>query len=122
MEKSAKFENEETLGFDIDFEAVFGCNMVEHVRRFKELEAQRVKENTSQEPIPTGWRSKTASHYWVEKFDCDGHSGGLMVLQWNPTAKRWSISGNVGTGNYVDTKGWKIIQYCPLPGEKNETD
>ena len=58
---------------------------------------------------------KSGDHHWLEKFDSDGHSGGLIVLQWNPVAKRWSFSGQLGTGNYVDTTGWKYVAIAPMP-------
>lgn len=67
------------------------------------------------EPIPPN--TKTAEHHWLEVFDSDGHSFGLVVLQWNPGAKRWSHSGDIGTGIYVNTYGWKYIAKCPMPEE-----
>lgn len=69
----------------------------------------------SLEPVPPNPRS--GDHHWLEKIDMDGHSGGLIVLQWNPGAKRWSTSGNLGTGIYVETAGWKYVELCPLPSE-----
>lgn len=68
-------------------------------------------------PVPPNLKS--GDHHWLEKYDSDGHSGGLVVLQWNPGAKLWSHSGNMGTGIYVDVQGWKYITLCPLPVEMN---
>jgi hypothetical protein len=67
------------------------------------------------QPFPPGHHIRLADHHWLERCDCDGHSFGLVVLQWNPGAKRWSHSGYVGTGFYVDTTYWKYIAICPLP-------
>lgn len=73
--------------------------------------------NTPQidEPVPPPKHIRGAEHHWLEKKDCDGHSAGFIVLQWNPFAKRWSHSGCVGTGGYIDTKYWIYKGYCPIP-------
>lgn len=67
------------------------------------------------EPVPPMNHIRGAEHHWLEKIDCDGHSSGFIVLQWNPSAKRWSHSGCVGTGGYIDTKYWVYKGYCPIP-------
>ena len=58
---------------------------------------------------------KRAEHHWLEVLDSDGHSFGLIVLQWNPGAQRWSHSGMVGTGIYVDTSYYRYVAQCPMP-------
>lgn len=65
--------------------------------------------------IPPGHHVRGAGHHWLEILDCDGHSFGICVLQWNPGARKWSHSGNVGTGMYVDTRYWRYVAECPLP-------
>lgn len=74
------------------------------------------------EPQPVGFRARLAGHHWVQEIDFDGHVGGTIVLQWNPSVKRWSHSGNVGTGGYVEIPGWKYIGICPMPGEFPDRD
>lgn len=64
-------------------------------------------------PVPP--QPKDAGHHWLEDFDCDGHSFGMVVAQWNPGARRWSHSGNVATGMYLDTRHWKYVAPCPMP-------
>lgn len=71
--------------------------------------------NHTNHPVPPIWHAKTADHHWLEIVDSDGHSTGLVVLQWNPQAKKWSHSGNVGTGIYVDCCGWRYHSICPIP-------
>jgi len=68
------------------------------------------------EPSPPTYQVKMAGHHWLEHMDMDGHSFGVVVLQWNPGAKRWSHSGNVGTGIYVDTHHWRYVGPCSIPG------
>jgi len=65
--------------------------------------------------LPPLHHSKLALHHWLDAFDCDGRYEGRIVLQWNPGALRWSHSGNVGTGHYVDTKYWKYVGLCVMP-------
>jgi hypothetical protein len=72
------------------------------------------------EPAPPGWKAKYAEHHWLEHIDIDGHGRGVVCLQWNPGAKRWSHSGQVGTGMYVDTLGWRYVAECPLPPPQEE--
>jgi len=74
-----------------------------------------MKELNKTEPIPPMTYLKRADHHWLEKIDYDGSPCGLIVLQWNPIARRWSHSDHVGTGLYVNTVGWKYIAHCPLP-------
>lgn len=68
------------------------------------------------EPIPPKWHARTAEHHWLLNTDMDGHTFGLVVLQWCPSARRWTHSGNVGTGMYVPTKYWVYKGLCPIPG------
>jgi hypothetical protein len=58
---------------------------------------------------------KAADHHWLEVFDMDGHSFGLVVAQWNPGARRWSHSGLVATGMYLETRHWRYVAPCPMP-------
>lgn len=44
---------------------------------------------------------KSAGHHWLEVLDSDGHRFGAVVAQWNPGARRWSSSGDVGIGLYL---------------------
>lgn len=64
-------------------------------------------------PVPPN--PKVADHHWLEEMDGDGHSFGLLVAQWNPGAKRWSHSGNVGSGVYLYTQHWRYVAPCPWP-------
>ena len=68
-------------------------------------------------PQPLGHHVRLAGHHWLERLDIDGHSFGLVCLQWNPCAKKWSHSGNVGTNLYVETQGWRYVERCPMPDE-----
>lgn len=67
------------------------------------------------EPVPPNKYIKGGYHHWLEKYDCDGHFFGLIVLQWNPGAKRWSHSGNLGTEWYINTENWKYHSVCLMP-------
>lgn len=58
---------------------------------------------------------KAAEHHWLEVFDSDGHSFGLVVAQWNPGAQKWSHSGYVGSGLYLDTRYWRYVAPCQMP-------
>jgi hypothetical protein len=64
-------------------------------------------------PIPP--HPKAANHHWLQQVDFDGNLGETVVLQWNPGAQRWSHSGNVGTGIYINTEGWRYVAPCPMP-------
>jgi hypothetical protein len=65
------------------------------------------------EPVPPN--PKAAAHAWLEVRDCDGHSFGLVVAQWNPGARRWSHSGYVGSGCYLDTTYWRYAAPLAMP-------
>ena len=67
------------------------------------------------EPEPPLNSIRRAGHHWLDVRDYDGHSFGLIALQWNPSAKRWSRSGEVATGRYVSTEGYVYVAECPLP-------
>jgi hypothetical protein len=69
------------------------------------------------EPIPPGVYIEEAGHHWLEEIDYDGRRFRVVVLQWNPGAKRWSHSGEVATGNYINTEGWNYLTPCPRPKE-----
>lgn len=58
---------------------------------------------------------RLAGHHWLDCYDIDGHFHQRVVLQWNPSAKRWSHSGDVGTGIYVNTQYWRYVAPCPIP-------
>lgn len=66
-------------------------------------------------PEPKPPHPKSADHHWLQIRDFDGHDMGTVVLQWNPCAQRWSHSGDVGTGYYINTNGWVYIAPCPMP-------
>lgn len=69
----------------------------------------------SNSPIPPKRYLKTAEHHWLEVKDSDGHSFGLVVVQWNPGAQKWSHSGYVGANMYLETANWVYHSYCPMP-------
>lgn len=71
--------------------------------------------DSEKEPVPPVNHIKTAGHHWLDQIDFDGRFHQRVVLQWNPVAKRWSHSGQVGTGLYIDTKRWKYIEPCVMP-------
>jgi hypothetical protein len=81
-----------------------------------------IKEQIQVEPKPPGHHSRLGGHHWVQHIDFDGREHEVVVLQWNPGVQRWSHSGNVGTGIYVDTKGWKYLRPCPMPGPYEHKD
>lgn len=71
-------------------------------------------------PIPKEARPpkselKAGNHHWLEVLNSDGHSFGLVVLQWNPGVQRWSHSGQMATGLYVETYHWRYVGLCPFP-------
>lgn len=74
------------------------------------------------EPKPPGHHSRLGGHHWVQEVDFDGREQDIVVLQWNPSAQRWSHSGNCGTGAYVNIKGWKYLRPCPMPGPVEHKD
>lgn len=76
-----------------------------------------IKEVAKVEVVPPGHHARLGGHHWLQEVDFDGRVMDTVVLQWNPGVQRWSHSGNVGTGMYVDTKGWKYLAICPMPGE-----
>lgn len=69
----------------------------------------------AKEPQPPTKHIRTADHHWLDRYDIDGHFHHRVVLQWNPSAKRWSHSGNVGTGIYVNTQYWRYVAPCLIP-------
>lgn len=75
-----------------------------------------IQEQVKVEPVPPKGQ-KLGGHHWLQEVDFDGRVMDTVVLQWSPGVQRWSHSGNVGTGMYVDTKGWKYLAPCPMPGE-----
>lgn len=71
--------------------------------------------NRDVEPVPPGRHAHEAGHHWLEVRDYDGHSHGLVVMQWQPNAKKWCASGDIATGRNVDTRGWSYLEPVPLP-------
>ena len=71
--------------------------------------------NKKIEPKPPVGHDRLAGHHWLDVYDGDGHYFGTRVLQWNPGAKKWSHSGEVATGLYVETTYWVYNQPCPMP-------
>jgi len=67
------------------------------------------------EPVPPLRMSMDAGHHWLEIRDIDGHSFGLIVLQWQPYAKKWCRSGDIATGRDMDCSGWIYVAPCPIP-------
>lgn len=67
------------------------------------------------EPKPPEAQARIAGHHWLDDYDSDGHYFGRVVLQWNPGAQRWSHSGMVATGSYVDTAHWRYVCSCSIP-------
>lgn len=110
-------DNEGTIGCEIDFTKTFGGNTLDKLNEFKNNPNATtvLAPSVDGEPVPPIRFFRGAQHHWLEKKDCDGHSWGLIVLQWNPGAKRWSHSGYVGSGIYVNTKHWVYHSHCPIP-------
>lgn len=92
-----------------------GIDLQESVLNKTNTPLENKQVNQLGEPMPPKKFIRGADHHWMEKRDCDGHIWGLVVLQWNPGAKRWSHSSYVGTGFYVDTKYWLYHSHCPIP-------
>lgn len=70
------------------------------------------------EVFPPSRYLKMGEHHWLEIVDSDGHSYGLIVLQWAPGVQRWCHSGNLGTGIYREVPStWRYVGPCPLPGD-----
>lgn len=67
------------------------------------------------EPTPPQRFLKMAEHHWLEVLDSDGHSFGLIVLQWAPGAKHWCYSGNVGSNLPRHTAYYRYVAHCPMP-------
>jgi hypothetical protein len=67
------------------------------------------------DPVPPSKFLKMGAHHWLEVIDCDGHSFGLVVAQWAPSAKKWCHSGNLGSGMYLNTMYWRYHSHCPMP-------
>lgn len=74
-----------------------------------------MNENLSVEPQPPAKYMRRGDHHWLEVLDFDGRAQGLVVAQWNPGAQKWSHSGYVGSGIYLDTRGWRYVAHCPMP-------
>lgn len=109
-----KIPENETLGIEINFQKVFGGDIPQRLQSFKDSQIIPIP-SIDGEPVPPAKYYRGADHHWIQKFDCDGHQGDCVCLQWNPSAKRWSHSGYVGSGIYVETKGWKYVAHCPMP-------
>ena len=76
---------------------------------------QELALNSLGEPMPPLAHRKLAGHHWLEVTDSDGHTFGTIVAQWNPGAQRWSNSGLVATGCFIDTRYYRYGTDCPLP-------
>ena len=70
------------------------------------------------EPQPPGWKARYAGHHWVANIDGDGREWPPVCLQWNPVAMKWSRSGDVATGMYVDIPGYRYVAEAQLPGRR----
>lgn len=66
-------------------------------------------------PIPPASDIEYAGHHWLEELDEAGRSFGHRVMQWQPGSKTWCHSGQISTGNSVDTRCWVYVAACPLP-------
>lgn len=77
----------------------------------------KFKEVVKVEPVPPGHHARLGGHHWLQEVDFDGRVCDTVVYQWNPGVQRWSHSGEIGTGYYMETKGWKYLQPCPMPGD-----
>lgn len=112
--KPLKLAQDGSLGVEIDFVKVFGNNVPERLQSFKANQIPRIPAMPG-EPVPPSTHYRYADHHWIQKIDSDGHVGDTICLQWNPGSKRWSHSGYVGSGIYVEAKGWKYVAHCPMP-------
>lgn len=112
--KDFVFPPSETLGVEIDFLKVFGGDIPQRLQEFKSTQPLVIP-SIDGEPVPPVKYARGADHHWIQKIDYDGHVGDTVCLQWNPGAKRWSHSGYVGSGIYVEAKGWKYVAHCPIP-------
>lgn len=66
-------------------------------------------------PVPPNELIELAGHHWLEQLDEAGRSFGLHVLQWQPGRKAWCHSGQIATGNSIDTRDWVYVAPCPVP-------
>ena len=71
--------------------------------------------NRHVEPAPPGNHIAEAGHHWLMERTYDGHMAGLVVMQWQPHAKKWCHSGDVATGRNVDTSGWAYLEPVANP-------
>lgn len=75
-------------------------------------------------PVPESLSErKLANHHWLAVYDSDGHYHRSVVLQWNPGAQKWSLSGQVGSDCYINTK--HFVYLCPCvqpPMQKGEVE
>ena len=67
------------------------------------------------EPTPPPNHIRHCGHHWLDVFNSDGEYGGRVILQWNASVMRWSNSGMVGTGIYINTGGWKYVCSQEIP-------
>lgn len=67
------------------------------------------------EPVPPGYQSRLAGHHWLLVRDGHGRHFDIVIMQWNPSAQKWSHSGYYGTMIYVDTTWWQYLEECKLP-------
>ncbi len=93
----------------LEYQAIVNENLL------PELASEAKNRARGPEPTPPTNALRTAGHHWLDDYDSDGHYFGCVVLQWNPGAMRWSHSGNVGAGLYVDTAYWRYVAPCSIP-------
>ena len=63
------------------------------------------------EPKPPADLNRTPHHHYLHVYD-NGNFVKEIILQWDPSAQRWSPSGEVGTGTYVDTSNMRYAALC----------
>lgn len=68
--------------------------------------------------VPPGHEQRFCGLHWLERRDYDGHSHGLIALQWNPGSKTWCHSGQESQHDTlagIDTKGWTYVAKIEMP-------
>lgn len=66
-------------------------------------------------PLPPAKHIRHAGHHWLEVLDYDGHSFGMIVLQWSPVAQIWTRSNEIATGWEYNASGYRYVAEAPLP-------
>lgn len=67
--------------------------------------------------VPPGNSQRLMGLHWLEVRDYDGHSFGLIALQWNPGSQTWTHSQGHDThgGKAIDTTYYKYVAPIPMP-------